>query len=47
MNKQVDAKGLSLTTECDGEIPESIQSDANRLRQILINLVGNAVKFQI
>ncbi len=45
MKMQVDAKGLSLRTEFDGEIPESIQSDPNRLRQILINLVGNAVKF--
>jgi signal transduction histidine kinase/ActR/RegA family two-component response regulator len=39
------AKNLSLEIEYDGPIPESIQSDPTRLRQILINLTGNAIKF--
>jgi signal transduction histidine kinase/AmiR/NasT family two-component response regulator len=39
------AKNLSLQVEYDGAIPETIQSDPTRLRQILINLIGNAVKF--
>lgn len=39
------AKGLSIEVEIDGELPESIQSDPTRLRQILINLIGNAIKF--
>jgi len=39
------AKGLSLNLEYEGAIPHKIQSDPTRLRQILINLVGNAVKF--
>ncbi|MEI8371490.1 MAG: response regulator [Planctomycetota bacterium] len=39
------AKNLSLQIEFRGPIPETIQSDPTRLRQILINLLGNAVKF--
>ncbi|HIK90669.1 MAG TPA: response regulator [Planctomycetes bacterium] len=39
------AKGLPLQIEYAGEIPETIQCDPTRLRQILINLVGNAIKF--
>jgi signal transduction histidine kinase/CheY-like chemotaxis protein/HPt (histidine-containing phosphotransfer) domain-containing protein len=38
-------KGLSLAVEYDGPVPSRIQVDPTRLRQILINLVGNAVKF--
>jgi signal transduction histidine kinase/ActR/RegA family two-component response regulator len=38
-------KKLSLTLEYEGAIPETIESDPTRLRQILINLVGNAIKF--
>lgn len=39
------AKGISLEIEFDGPIPDRIQSDPTRLRQILINLTGNAIKF--
>lgn len=38
-------KALQLSVECLSPIPESIQSDPTRLRQILTNLVGNAIKF--
>jgi PAS domain S-box-containing protein len=37
--------GLKLEVEYDGELPKVIESDAKRLKQILINLVGNAIKF--
>jgi len=40
-----DAKGLRLDVEYEGAIPETIQTDPTRLRQILINVLGNAVKF--
>ena len=42
---RADAKGLSLETQIHGPIPETIHSDPTRLRQVLINIVGNAVKF--
>ncbi|MBI3134653.1 MAG: response regulator [Bacteroidetes bacterium] len=42
---QADQKGLKLTIDIDPELPESIRSDAQRLNQILKNLVSNAIKF--
>ena len=42
---QADAKGLELAFQADGDIPALILADNDRLRQILINLLGNAVKF--
>ena len=38
-------KGLSLEVRCVGGVPETITTDATRLRQIFINLLGNAIKF--
>jgi len=45
MQVRATAKSLSLQAKFEGKIPETILSDPYRLRQILINLVGNAVKF--
>ena len=38
-------RGLELTCEVDDAVPEVVLSDAGRLRQILLNLVSNAMKF--
>lgn len=38
-------KGLDINVEYVDAVPTSIQTDATRLRQILINLLGNAIKF--
>ncbi len=45
MRLRAEEKHLPLHVEPAGPIPESIHTDPLRLRQILINLVGNAVKF--
>ena len=45
MEARVKVRGLKLQIAYTGPIPETITSDPTRLRQILINLVGNAVKF--
>ncbi len=45
MHARAVTKGVTLELEYPGAIPESIQSDPTRLKQILVNLVGNAIKF--
>ncbi|HSZ56121.1 MAG TPA: ATP-binding protein [Tepidisphaeraceae bacterium] len=42
---RVSEKGLELKVVFDGAIPRKIQTDPLRLRQILVNLIGNAQKF--
>jgi signal transduction histidine kinase/CheY-like chemotaxis protein len=42
---RADEKGLELLCEVAPEVPEIVRGDAGRLRQVIINLVGNAIKF--
>ena len=39
------AKGLALRSRIDADVPPALVADAQRLRQILANLMGNAIKF--
>jgi CheY-like chemotaxis protein len=45
MRVSADAKGLALTAKIAHSVPALVRGDAGRVRQILVNLCGNAVKF--
>jgi len=38
-------KGLELIVDVDASVPQTLKGDPGRLRQILVNLLGNAIKF--
>src|SRR3954452_7708921 len=42
---RTDEKKLSFSVEMIGDVPQYIVTDVNKLRQVLINVLGNAVKF--
>ena len=42
---RAETKGLSFAVEQSGNIPTTIRTDTQRLRQVLINLLDNAIKY--
>ena len=45
MKHQAEEKGLALSTEFSPLLPSLIETDSQKVRQILVNLIGNAIKF--
>ncbi len=40
-----ESKGVKLDVDVDSQVPEQVMGDASRVRQVLLNLIANAIKF--
>ena len=45
LGPRAQAKGLEIASDVDERLPERVVGDPTRLRQVLLNLAGNAIKF--
>jgi signal transduction histidine kinase len=45
VSAHADSKGLALRCSVEGRLPALVEADSDRLRQVLLNLLNNAIKF--
>jgi PAS domain S-box-containing protein len=45
LNERAEAKSISLVASTDGAVPDTLEGDPARTKQLLLNLIGNGIKF--